>query len=244
MPGAAPRWQRRSTEPTAKQRQAYDLRAQGKTWQEVGDIMGCRANTAVAHAKGAEKRGMPPLLKDSLRTRAPAPNAGEPGRVARLKEVEGLFAAGNGPVPEFDKVKFVELAASAGIPPRVAQALARRMEMQFGPVRSEIRKLTLAEQVTATTAAAQLVLAHIDEVSIAGMNAKDLAIAYGVLVDKSLLLGGKPTQIVDFNVRAKIEVLMPAMLQEAARRGITMDGQFTRISESENVDTRKTETTP
>jgi len=217
--------------PTAKQQQAYDLRAKGMTWEVIGAQMGCVAQTARNHVLGAVKRGLKPILTERMFTRPLAPNAGEPTRVARLTDGEGMFKADlreNAP-PEFDNRAFTEMAASAGIPPRVANALARRIEMQFGPVRSEIRKLTLAEQVTATTAAAQLVLAHIDEVSIANMNAKDLAIAYGVLVDKALVLGGKPNVIVDFNVRAKLEVLMPQFLAEAKRRGVTFEGVATVI---------------
>lgn len=216
---------------TAKQRAAYDLRSQGKTWEEVGAAMGCVAQTARRHCERAIELGMQPIM-GRMWQRALAPNAGEPTRVARLKDGEGMFEGpATGGVANFDQAKFVEMAASAGIPPRVAAALARRVEANFGPVRSEIKKLTLAEQVTATTAAAQLVLAHIDEVSIAGMNAKDLAIAYGVLVDKALVLGGKPNVIVDFNIRAKLEVLMPQVLAEAKRRGITVDGTATLVPE-------------
>lgn len=215
---------------TAKQRTAYDLRAQGKTWDEIASAMGCVAQTARRHCERAVELGMQPIMGRMWR-RALAPNAGEPTRVARLKDGEGMFDG-----QKFDPAKFLEMAASAGIPPRVATALGRRIERQFGSVTGAIKKLALAEQVTATTAAAQLVLAHIDEVSIAGMDAKNLAIAYGVLVDKSLLLGGKPTSIVDFNVRQRLTVLMPAMLAEAARRGITMEGTFTREPETVDVD--------
>ncbi len=224
----------RSTGPTEKQRKAYELRAQGQTWEEIAQAMGCKSPTAQQHVAAGVKRGLPPLLKDTLLTRIPAPNGGEPTRVARIKEGEGMFEG-----QKFDPKVFLEMAASAGIPPRIAQALGRRVEMQFGPIKSEIRKLTHAEQVTATTAAAQLVLAHIDEVSIAGMNAKDLAIAYGVLVDKALILGGKPTQIIDFNVRARIEVLMPQMLAEARRRGITVDGTATVVQDAELLAAQK-----
>ena len=215
--------------PSEKQRAAYDLRAQGKTWEEIGTILGITPQTSRDRVKAAERHGLPPLMAERLWKRAPAPNAGEPTRVKRLSDGEGMFAPGG----VFDRSAFLELAASAGIPPRIGGALARRVEMNFGPVRSEIKKLTAAEQVTATIAAAQLVLAHIDEVSIAGMNAKDLAIAYGVLVDKAQLLGGKPTQVYDFNLRAKLEVIMPQFLAEAKRRGITVDGEATLVRDDD-----------
>lgn len=210
---------------SAKQQASYDLRAQGKTWEEIGQTLGIVPQTARDRCQAAIKNGLQPIL-GRLWARAPAPNAGEPTRVTRLKDGAGMFEDNR-----FDRLKFIEMAASAGIPPRVASALAMRVEANFGPVKSEIKKLTLAEQVTATTAAAQLVLSHIDEVSIAGMDAKNLAIAYGVLVDKALILGGKPNVIIDFNVRQRIEILMPQMLAEARRRGITVDGTATLVPE-------------
>mgnify|MGYP001582526652 CR=1 FL=1 len=224
--------------PTLKQRTAYDLRAKGLTWEAIGAQMGCVSQTARNHVLGAVKRGLQPILSEKMFVRRLSPNAGEPRRVERMKDGEGMFEADKreGAMPAFDPTTFVEMAASAGIPPRIAQALARRIAAAYGGVKGMIKKLTLAEQVTATEAAAQLVLSYIDEVSIEGAGLKDKAIAYGVLVDKGLLLGGKPTQIYDFNLRAKLEVLMPQMLAEARRRGIVMDGTFTKVSETENDD--------
>lgn len=163
-------------------------------------------------AKRAESNGLPSLLK-------------------KHEGGEGMFKPPESSrgEPQFDATVFAQMARAANIPLKVAQALARRVEGQFGKVQTEMRRMSLAEQVVATTDKAQMVLAHIDEVSIAGMNAKDLAIAYGVLVDKAQLLGGKPTQVFDFNLRAKLEVLMPQFLAEARRRGVTVEGQFKQV---------------
>ena len=219
---------------TEKQRTAYEMRSKGMTWEAIGVEMGCVAQTARTHCLGAVKRGMQPILSEKMFVRRRAPNAGEPRRVERMKDGEGMFSADRreGALPAFDAKTFVEMAASAGIPPRIAQALSRRIEAEYGTVKTVIKKLTLAEQVTATEAAAQLVLSHIDEVALEGAGLKDKAIAYGVLVDKALLLGGKPTQIFDINLRAKLEVLMPQVLAEARRRGITVDGTATLVPET------------
>jgi hypothetical protein len=55
------------------------------------------------------------------------------------------------------------------------------------------------------------------------MSGKDLTIAIGILVEKVLLLEGKPTQVYDVNVSHKLEILMPQFMQEAKRRGLTID---------------------
>lgn len=214
---------------TAKQRQAYDLKKGGATWEECGLAMGCSPQTCRAHAAAAVRNGLEPL---------PAPYeqgaSGAAGhRAAAVISGAGLFAAGKA---QFDRKVFMELADSGGVPPRVAAALALRIENQYGQAKAEVKRLTLDEQVKATTDKAQLVLSHIDEVSIAGSSAKDLATAYGTLVDRAQLLGGKPTAVYDVNLRAKLHVLMPQFLAEAKRRGITVEGDFKRVSDSVPVD--------
>ena len=224
--------------PTLKQRTAYDLRAKGLTWEAIGAQMGCVSQTARNHVLGAVKRGLQPILSEKMFVRRLSPNAGEPRRVERMKDGEGMFDVGVTGTIKFDIEKFREMAASAGIPPRIAGAIARRVEDQLGVAKKEFKAMSLNEEMSRVQEIKQELLENMDVVSIGAMNAKDLALAYGIMTDKKLLLGGKPTSIVDFNVRARLEVLMPAMLAEAARRGITMDGTFTKVSETENDDSQ------
>lgn len=197
---------------TEKQRTSHEMRTAGRSWEEIGAAMGITSQGAAKLAAKAEANGMPALLK-------------------KFEGGEGLFKAPETARHEaqFDPTVFAQLARAAGVPLKVAQALARRIEAQFGVVKEELKKMSLAEQVVRTTEKAQMLLAHIDEVSAAGAGVKDLSIAYGVLVDKAQLLGGKPTQVFDFNLRAKLEVLMPQFLAEARRRGVTVEGQFKRL---------------
>ena len=211
---------------TAKQRQAYDLRAKGMTWAAIGAQMGCGAQSARNHVLAAVKRGLQPILSEKMFVRRRSPNAGEPRRVERMKDGEGMFEVGAAGVAEFDLVRFREMAASAGIPPRIAGAIARRVEANFGDVRKELKRLTAAQEVVEIESVRQMMLKYMDEVAVSGANIKDIAIAYGIMVDKGLLLGGKPNVVVDFNVRHRIEVLMPQMLAEARRRNITIEGEF------------------
>lgn len=195
--------------PTAKQREAYERRRAGETWKAIGDSLGIGEGAVRVRVERAIKKGLPPLFGE-------------------FKHERGMLPAGQGLFDKarFDMKVFTELAASAGIPPRLAAALGRRVEGQFGAVKAEMKAMTVAEQVAATHEKALMILAHIDEVSVGQASAKDLAIAYGILVDKGLLLGGKPTQIFDFNLRSTLQVLMPQFLAEAKRRGITIEGEF------------------
>lgn len=205
---------------TAKQRACYEMRKSGSSWDEIGTALEMSPQTARGHVYAAERNGLPPVPRERVARNLVSLDPEAAQKRAREK---GYQLIQNG---DFDLKAFMELADAAGVPPKMALALGRRVQLNFGPVKEELRKFTLAERVEETNKKADLVLSYIDEASIAGMNAKDLAMAYGVLVDKSQLLGGKPTQIFDFNMRRKLEVLMPEFLAEARRRGITVEGEF------------------
>ena len=53
--------------------------------------------------------------------------------------------------------------------------------------------------------------------------ARDLAVTFGILFDKGQLLRGEPTQVRTYEQRERIHELIPALLNEAKRRGITID---------------------
>ena len=220
---------------TARQRACYEMRRSGSTWEEIGLALGMSPDTARGHVRSAERHGLPRLAKQLpgiSKTGKPDPEA-----AIRLAGDLGAVSAETG---EFNLRVFTEMATAAGIPARLASALGKRIQMNFGAVTREMKSQTIAEQVAATQQKAQLVLEHIDEVSLAGMNAKDLAMAYGILTDKALLLGGKPTQIVDFNVRRQLTVRMPQMLAEARRRGLTIDGVAKIIHDDDDAHASST----
>lgn len=217
---------------TPRQRACYEMRRSGSTWEEIALAMDMSPQTARNHVKAAERNGLPaiPATKHKM-TAGAAPDPEE------LKKLAEALATGAAPNGQFDLKQFHTLAAAAGVPARLAAALGRRVAANYGKFVEVFTRETLQQQIQKTTDKAQFVLEHIDEVSIAGMNAKDLAMAYGILVDKAQLLGGKPTQVYDFNVRAKLEVLMPQFLAEAKRRGITVDGEFSHVPDKPAVTT-------
>ncbi len=51
---------------------------------------------------------------------------------------------------------------------------------------------------------------------------KDLMVAQAVLVDKLNLVQGNPTTIVGHQDRAKLDVLLPKLMAELSRRGLTL----------------------
>lgn len=214
---------------TAKQRACYEMRMRGASWAEIAAALEISAQTARVHAGIAETKGMERLPRQ------------HPGRTTQVMaadpEAAGKFAerAAGTEMIEADgtlnmKV-FVEVVGAAGVPPKIAMELGRRIRANLGQVSAEWKKMSVAEEIGILTEKRQLLLQNIDQVSVVGMGAKDLALAYGILLDKSQLLGGKPTQIFDFNSRKQLAELMPVMIAEAKRRGITVDGTATVVQE-------------
>ncbi|MDZ4342140.1 MAG: hypothetical protein U1E51_06835 [Candidatus Binatia bacterium] len=210
---------------TRKQQLAYDARKAGKTWEEIAQYMGVSPAVVQGHVRKAERNGLPVIPRERYQRILSLSNA---AAARRVTENLGVFGAKDG---EFNLDAFTEAAQAAGVPVRMAMALGRRIQLNYGPVREEIKRLTLVERVEKTFGAADMILSYIDDASIAGMSAKDLAMAYGILVDKALVMGGRPNVIVDFNSRRRLEQLMPEFIAEAKRRGITVDGTATIVQE-------------
>jgi hypothetical protein len=180
--------------------------------------------TARTHVKAAERHGLAPLPQTKNRRRENT--SSDPEAARRFAQIIGAVAGQDG---TFDMKVFLEAMQMAGVKPQLAIALGRRIQMNYGPVMEEMKKMSVAELITEIDKKKQLLLSRIDEVSVIGMSAKDLALAFGILTDKALLLGGRPTSIVDFNLRAQLTVLMPQMLSEARRRGLTLEGEFSHV---------------
>ncbi len=64
---------------------------------------------------------------------------------------------------------------------------------------------------------------------------RDLAVAYGILIDKKQLLEGKPTQILSIEERREMPQLLRLLLAEAERREMTLTVD-TRSDEAVGTD--------
>ena len=73
--------------------------------------------------------------------------------------------------------------------------------------------------------ALKVLLAMGDPDRLAEAKEHQLAISFGVLVDKARLLRGEPTAIYRTEDVRKLDELGAALMKEMARRGITIDGE-------------------
>ena len=68
------------------------------------------------------------------------------------------------------------------------------------------------------------------ETYMAHSSFKDVMIALGVVTDKLLLLEGQPTQIISQQQQQKMDEILPALMKEMQRRGLTADLTERKVS--------------
>ena len=108
---------------------------------------------------------------------------------------------------------------------RLLNALMVRLRRRYAPVVAGVARLKDKEMADALRGKAALAMEYMDDVSASKASFKDLAMAAGVMVDKAQLLEGKPTQITGNEERKKLDELLPRLVEEAGRRGITLEGE-------------------
>jgi hypothetical protein len=126
-------------------------------------------------------------------------------------------------------------AEAAGLPPRFVAALVQRLE-RTPQLTRRVEALSNQTLIGVLDAKLEKVLAYLDDTVLTASSARDLAIIFGVLLDKRQLLKGEPTQIVSHQERRALEDLLPAVVDEARRRGIDLtqnpDGSYGTSSSS------------
>lgn len=213
-----------------KRRQIYDFRRDGNSWDEIGARMNLAPKTCLCYCEMAVKKdGLPPFESPDAHT----------GMLIERKSPEaaaGVIAAMTMAEVAGDDPKFKDLKDAcklAGLKPTVVQALIKRLQAgKYSPVTAEVKRLVGKELIDKIDEKIGLVFEYMDEFAVSQASLKDLSIASSVLIEKRQLLSNQPTHIIDFTSRQQIGVLVPMMMAEAKRRGITVDGTSERVGES------------
>ena len=132
-------------------------------------------------------------------------------------------------------VSFLAAAKELGLKTHTTQRLVQRLRAQYQPVLSELRKFQKDEFLGLLEDRAHRALEYMDDYTLANANAKDLAIIVGILMEKRQLLRGEPTQILSIEERAGMSDLIPKLLREAERRGLSVGVYKTIDGEAEVV---------
>lgn len=219
-PGKPPEKQVRAGQPTAKQRLAYEMKKSGHSWSEIAAALNVSKITARNYVGRAEHSGMPRVTRDKRRERSTRALETEPIGAALADAADPLA---------IDMTKVREVAEHSGMPKQMIEGLLRRVRANYAPVIAEVQRLRGDALAARIEEKIELALQFMDETSFASAPLKDVGYVLNVLISNHQLLQGKPTQIYDITTRKKLETMMPAMLAEARRRGITVEGEFAHV---------------
>ena len=134
--------------------------------------------------------------------------------------------------------KLKDAAEACGFPQVTIKALVRRMETKYKPVDDEIKALKTPALLSLIEEKIGMCLEHMDDYTFANAELRDLAVTFGILAEKRQLLRGEPTQILSVNERTHMNDLLPMIVKEAGRRGMTIDATPINIDDDAGVNTR------
>lgn len=120
---------------------------------------------------------------------------------------------------------------ASGLPAQTIAALMKRLRVKYQNVTSEVRNLQTGELSEIIGKKIHLLSLYLDDKVASEASARDLAMAMAQLTEKRQLLRGEPTAIVSDHERAKLHELLPKLIAEGQRRGITIEGNAQVVSE-------------
>lgn len=127
----------------------------------------------------------------------------------------------------------------SGLHRNTASAILKRVKARNLPVVHELKNITTKEIMSQLDSKIQMTLDYMDDFVIAGANYRDLTIGLGIMLEKRQLLNGEPTQIMSMEERKNLNELLPYIIAETRRRGITIDqndGVTTILPETPQIE--------
>mgnify|MGYP001594163097 CR=1 FL=1 len=209
---------------TAKQQTVYDLRQSGKTFKEVSAIVGRGIQTVVECYRTAERKVLNLKTDENNPKRLPIEERLDPMDAAQaIDRLTDPFA------------KLSAVAQECGLKPELVSAITRRMKTRYLGVTEQMRAIKTHDMIQKIDERIGHALTYIDDYVMADANFRDLAMGVAQLVEKRQLLKGEPTQIVSVDERKTLNQLLPLLIQEAARRGVTIPAMTVIEGKAETV---------
>lgn len=211
-----------------KRKLIYDLRRDGNSWDEIGARMNLAPKTCLTYCDMAVKKdGLPAFESPEAGGRVNMIEKRDPNGAATVIAAMAMAEVAQDD-PKFKALK--DACKEAGLKPSVVAALIKRMQAgKYSPVTAEVKRLVGKDLIDKLDEKISLVFEYVDEFAVSQAGLKDLSIAASVMIEKRQLLSGLPTHSIDFSSRQELRVVMPALMAEARRRGITLDGTATRV---------------
>lgn len=202
-------------------RKVYELAKLGNSLDDIGGVLGIHPDDASRKLRAAVViDGLDPLDARAVAPTVADPTVTNPVEAAEVVATAALVTAGS----EHDKFHGVrEACRAAGMKPAFVNALIRRLGDKLSSVHQEARRISVREMTEEIERKLHMIFGYMDDVSMSQASLKDLAIATGILIEKRELLNNRPTQIIDFTSRMQVQHMLPRLVQEAKRRGITIE---------------------
>lgn len=121
------------------------------------------------------------------------------------------------------------LAEACGLPKGTARHIADRLRTRYLPVTEKIKEFTTASLLEKIESKLPMLLDGITQEKVTDSALREIAVAFGVLAEKRQLLKGEPTQILSHAERQNLNELLPSLVHEAKRRGITIDVDYEEV---------------
>ena len=205
---------------TEKQQRIWDMTrpvhegGEGKTHKETAAILGISAPVVSKTLQACYR-------KKKVKPKPAGAEHKDPEKAA------AVIDAATTPDAEFKLGKVREAFREAGLPIATAEALIKRLRVKYYGAVTAVRNLKTQEILDLLGQKIHLALQYMDDKVMSEASFRDLALGTTAMIEKRQLLRGEPTQIVSDHERAKIHELVPALLAEAQRRGLTIEGQVT-----------------
>lgn len=202
---------------TEKQTKILELKRAGKRNGEIASLIGCSDNVIRKQLTSIyRKLDMKGGVQESSKHNAT--EVAKPGRAAKLLD---------GATDPFANI--AKAIRESGLPTSTGEAFLRRLRARYGKVLQVARDLKTADIIRKLNERIDLALEYMDEKVVAEASFRDLAMGTSALLEKRQLLRGEPTQILSDHERRRLQDLLPALVTEAKRRGITIEGEATLV---------------
>lgn len=124
---------------------------------------------------------------------------------------------------------FTAIAEDAGLNPKVTSAIVKRLSRDHPGLLTYVRDLKTKHFVSAIEHRLAEALDALTPEKMHEASARDLAVVVSILVEKRQLLRGEPTQILSIEERQHMAEILPLLLKEAERRGMTVEGDYEAV---------------
>lgn len=147
------------------------------------------------------------------------------------EKTAALIDAATTPEADLKLGKIREALREAGLPPAASEALIRRLRTKFYGAFTAVKNLKTQEILDLLGQKIHLALTYMDDKVMGEASFRDLALGTTAMIEKRNLLKGEPTQIVSDYERKKLHELLPLLIAEGQRRGVTIDSTATLVEE-------------